>query len=67
MDSPRKVGLPPQKADDAEAAAGPGPSPHNVIDLEKHFRAKQIRNYRRPRQEPGALVLIRIFHPDLPA
>lgn len=39
----------------------------NVIHLEKHFLAKQIRNYRRPRREPGALVLLRIFRPGEPA
>ncbi|MFO7629421.1 MAG: hypothetical protein R6W06_07890 [Prochlorococcaceae cyanobacterium] len=47
--------------------AGANPRRDNVIHLEKHFLAKQIRNYRRPRQEPGELLLISIFNPDQPA
>lgn len=39
----------------------------SVINLEKHFRAKQIRNRRTLREEPGALVLLRVFNPREPA
>ncbi|MEB3182870.1 MAG: hypothetical protein VKN15_00600 [Cyanobacteriota bacterium] len=46
---------------------GGASSTRKVIDLEKYFLAKQIRNRRTLRPKPGALVLLRVFNPRQPA
>lgn len=62
----RDDGWQPEPQNRRESAAGPGGGAE-VIHLEKHFLAKQIRNHRSIRRQPGALVLLRVFNPREPA